>query len=387
MAKRAEVVLREAEIKDSVNLNEFFSTIPLQGDLEMKIKRQDDFFSFYNRLGYPFRTMLLEQDKELDRPEILGTATFMFQRRYLKTFEIKLAYACDLRISSQRQAILNWSQHFTPQLGKLKIEDHVEHVLTAINLSDNQLVNTFLRPRIRRGQRPLYELITKFNLVSVHGFYPLKISLNKNVFAARAQNTDRPYLIKFLRKKFLDFDLVPSEYMNDFEKTIQSSLLYIWNQFIVAKNLDGEIVGCVYPLASTLLQDYFPQNYTSQANNFRQFLKLSSLLRFGRKLTKPFSRSQKDETLNFRLLHFFFFDHPEVMKSLLVSAYEDSRQNEFLVYAYQDNQFAYRPPKGSIEVSFPYALYEIKNPDPRLNSDPPLKRKVGFPLFLDHFWF
>lgn len=381
------VILREAQINDSVSLNDFFSSIPLQGDLEMKIKRQDDFFSFYNRLGYPYRSMLLEQDKKLDRPQILGTATFMFQHRYLKTFEIKLAYACDLRISSQRQAVLNWGQHFTPQLEKLKNEDRVEHVLTSINLSDNQLVNTFLRPRARRGQRPMYELVTKFNLVSIHGFYPFKLKKNKNITAIRAQSTDRPNLIKYLRKKFLEFDLVPSEYLNDFEKTIQSSLLYMWNQFIIAKNPDGEIVGCVYPLASTLLQDYFPQNYTVQANNFRQFLKLSSVLRFGRKLTKPFSRTQKDETLNFRLLHFFFFEHPEVMKSLLTAAYEDSRQNEFLVYAYQDNQFAYRPPKGSIEVSFPYALYEIKNPDPKLNSDPSLKRKVGFPLFLDHFWF
>ena len=387
----ADVILRIAQEKDSITLNDFFSAIPVQGDLEMKVRRQDNFFSFYNRLGYPFRSVVLEQIKKQEKgsaqPEVLGTATFIFQRRYLKTFEIKIAFACDLRISSQRQAILNWSQHFTPQLENLKTGDQVEHVLTSINLSDLQLVNTFLRPRIRRGQRPLYELITKFNLVSIHGFYPFKLDLNKNITASRAQNVDRPQLIKYLRKKFLEFDLVPSEYMNDFEKTIQSSLLYMWNQFIIAKDLDGEIVGCVYPLASTLLQDYFPQNYTSQANNFRQFLKLASLLRFGRKLTKPFSSTQKDETLNFRLLHFFFFDHPEVMKVLLNAAYEDSRQNEFLVYAYQDNQFSYRPPKGSIEVSFPYALYEIKNADPRLNSDPSLKRKVGFPLFLDHFWF
>jgi hypothetical protein len=383
----SEVILREAAEKDSSSLNDFFFSIPLQGDLELKIRRENNFFSFYNRLGYSYRSVILEQEKKSNQSEVLGTATFIFQRRYLKTFEIKIAFACDLRISPQRQAVLNWIPHFTPQLEKLKTEDHVEHIVTSINLSDQQVVNTFLRPRARRGQRPLYELITKYNLVSIHGFYPLLKKKNPNITSERAQNTDRPLLIKYLRKKFLEFDFVPSEYMNDFEKTVQTSLLYMWNQFIVAKNLDGEIVGCVYPLASTLLQDYFPQNYTSQANNFRQFLKLASLLRFGRKLTKPFSRTQKDETLNFRLLHFFFFDHPEVMNDLLKAAYKDSRQNEFLVYAHQDNQFAYRPPKGSIEVSFPHALYEVKNSDPKLNADPPLKRKVGFPLFLDHLWF
>lgn len=383
MSSKNEVLIREATEKDSSRLNDFFFSVPIQGKLEIKIKRQSDFFSFYDRLNYQYKTMILENSED----QSLGTATFIYQRRFLKTFESKFAFACDLRISPTRQAILNWGQHFTPQIEKLRVDDKIEHIITSINLSDSQLVNTFLRPRARKGLRPLYELITKFNLISVHGFYPFAKPKNPNVKIERCTSVDRPALIQYLRKRFLEVELVPSEFLNDFEKTIQGSLIYMWSQFIIAKDLSGGIVGCVYPIASTLLQDYFPQNYNSRSNNFRQFLKIASLLRFGRKLTKPFSRTQKDETLNFRLLHFFYFDHPEVMKSLLWGAYADSRQNEFIVYAYQEGQFAYRPPKGTITVDHPYALYEIKHPDPRVNSDPSLKKKAGFPLFLDHLWF
>lgn len=393
MSSTNEVLIREATPKDSSRLNDFFFSVPIQGKLEIKIRRQSDFFSFYERLNYQFKTMILENvsaksnEKKDSESSTLGTATFIFQRRFLKTFESKFAFACDLRISPTRQAILNWGQHFTPQLEKLRTEQKVEHIITSINLSDSQLVNTFLRPRARKGLRPLYELISKYSLVSVHGYYPFSKPKNENVFIERCTSIDRPALIAYLRKRFLEVELVPSEFLNDFERTIQGSLIYMWSQFIIAKDPTGKIVGCVYPIASTLLQDYFPQNYNSRSNNFRQFLKLASLLRFGRKLTKPFSSTQKDDTLNFRLLHFFFFDHPEVMKSLLWGAYADSKQNEFVVYAYQEGQFAYRPPHGTISVAHPYALYEIKHPDPRINADPSLKKKTGFPIFLDHFWF
>ena len=90
-----------------------------------------------------------------------------------------IAYACDLRISSQRQAILNWAQHFLPLLQKVKTENNVNHFLTSLNLTENQVINAFLRPKSRKQVRPVYELVQKYNLITIHGFYPLKFKKNK----------------------------------------------------------------------------------------------------------------------------------------------------------------------------------------------------------------
>ena len=68
-----------------------------------------------------------------------------------------------------------------------------------------------------------------------------------------------------------------------------------------------------------------------------------------------------------------------------MACYKNSKQNEFLVYAYEDEDFAKRPPKGSIYADIPYGLYAIEpnseEPLPELN----LVHDRG--AWLDFIWF
>ena len=375
------VTLREASPIDSVELNRFYSSIPTTGFLEIKTKRQVDFFSLFHRLKKPFKTYLLEKEST----EILGTASFILDEHEIQGQKKSIAYACDLRISSQRQAILNWAQHFLPLLQKVKTENNVNHFLTSLNLTENQVINAFLRPKSRKQVRPVYELVQKYNLITIHGFYPLKFKKNKYVEINFLDKSEKAELTAYIKNKLVNLDLVDSNVQNNFEKYISDSLLYSWGQFLIARNSEKQIVGCVYPLSSSLLQDYFPQNYNSQANNFRQFLKMSSLLGFSRKLTKPFSRTNKQQSLNFKMLHFFFFDHPDVMNNLIDKAYSESKNNEFLVYAHQPENFQMRAPRGTIHTEIPYALYEIH--EPYFDPDSSIKNSIKKFIFLDGLWF
>ena len=166
---------------------------------------------------------------------------------------------------------------------------------------------------------------------------------------------------------------------------IHRSFLYSWSQFLIAFSKEKKIIGCVQPISSSLLQDYLPQDYNQQAHNFRQFLKVAQWLRIGRRLTKPYSRSKKQEALNFRMLHFFLYDHAEVQKALLQAAFQSSKQNEFLVYAAEKDDYTKLPPKGSIYAEIPYGIYNIETPDRDnlfelgLNNDQP--------AWLDMIWF
>lgn len=372
--------LREASGEDSKKLNEFYTSIPTLGSIDIKIQRELHFFSFYQRLGLQYKTYVLEDDSE-----ILGTASFLMRNLSFKNRNLKLAQACDLRISPNRKAILSWSNYFHPLLEEVREKEKVDGFITSINQTESQAMNAFIRPKLKRTHQPQYSLSRSFNLVSIHGFYPFQKNLNKNITARPYQSSDKDQLIAYLIKKTKNHDFIPMELTENISDYIHRSLLYSWSQFILAFDSEKNIVGCVQPINSSLLQDYLPQEYNDQAHNFRQFLKVAQFLGFGRKLTRPFSRSQKQEALQFRLLHFLLCDHPEVLNSLLAAAYRTSKQNEFIVYAYEKNDYAKRPPLGSIFTEQPYGLYSIETDGREVLPELSLLNSTS--AWLDFLWF
>lgn len=381
------IVLRESTPADSEKLGQFFYEIPTQALLDVKIRREIDFFSLYRRLQQKFHNYILEETNAFQNNQILGTASFLLQDMKTEKEVLKTAYACDLRVSHQRKAVLNWSRHFLPQLQKLIATEKVDHFITSINMESMQAINAFIRTKQKRSNKPLYELIRKFNLVSIHGFYPLLFKVNPFIKVGFLEKQDHKKFIRYLSEKLETLDLVPTAMTEDLEKYIQDSLIYSFKNFVVARDAKDNIVGVCYPLSSSLLQEYFPQEYNQQSDNFRQFLKFASFFGVGRKLTRPFSRTQKDQTLNFQFLHFLFFEHPEVFQSMVKFTYNQSKQNEFLIYPYEQSMYTHRPPIGTIHSESPYALYEIRTPDAIDAGIAPLKAKLSKNIWLDGYLF
>jgi hypothetical protein len=370
----------EAGPSDSKKLNEFFASIPTRGEIDIKIQREVHFFSFYQRIGIKHRTFMMK-----DGEEILGTASFLFRKLHFQKRNLYLAQACDLRISSNRKAILGWSRFFHPILEKLREEEKVDGFITSINQTETQSLNALIRPKLKRAHQPQYSLSRSYNLASIHGFYPFLNTTNKNLTVRPYRSGDKRNLTNFLLKNCQKIDYMPVEIIEDLPGFIDKSLLYSWSQFIIAFDSEENVVGCVHPISSSLLQDYLPQEYSPQSHNLRQFLKAAQMLRFGRRLTRPFSRSQKQESLNFRLLHFMISSHPEVFNALVRTAFNTSAQNEFLIYAYEISDFKKKPPKGSIFSEIPYGLYSIETHDRDFLQD--LSLLNSSPVWLDFIWF
>ncbi len=372
--------LRQATPADSKRLNDFFTSIPTHGAIEIKIGREEHFFSFYQRLGLPYRTYLIE-----DGDEILGTASFLVRELKFNERVLRMAQACDLRISPNRKAILSWSSFFQPLLEEIRKNEQCDGFITSINQTESQAMNAFIRPKLKRTQQPLYSLARSYNLVSIHGFYPWSTKPNQNITVRAYRSSDKEALVTYLNSVVKHFDFIPAELTENVSDYINRSLLYSWSQFIIAFDSEGKMIGCVQPISSSLLQDYMPQDYDPQAHNFRQFLKVAQWLRFGRRLTKPFSRTQKQEALHFRLLHFLSANHPEVLKSLINECYRTSKQNEFLIYAYEKNDFRKRPPRGSVFAEIPYGLYSIETEGREFL--PELSLLNSRSVWLDFTWF
>lgn len=375
-----ELKLRLATTEDSQKLNDFYTSIPTLGAIEVKVQREHQFFSFYQRIGIPYKTYILE-----DGDTIVGTASFLFRELSFMTRSLRLAQACDLRISPNRKAIMSWSKYFHPLLEEIRKTEHCDGFMTSINQTETQTMNAFIRPKLRRAHQPLYSLARSYNLVSVHGFYPWSSKPNKNIHVRAYQSSDKEKLTDFLQQQLPHFDFVPITLRQSVQDYINRSILYSWSQFIIAFDPNDEIIGCVQPISSSLLQDYFPQDYSDQAHNFRQFLKVAQWLRFGRRLTRPFSRTQQQEALHFRLLHFLCANHAEVLKALIYESYRTSKQNEFIIYAHEKEDFTKRPPIGSIFAQMPHGLYSIETSEHEILPEMTLMNNR--PSWLDYIWF
>lgn len=374
------LVLEEANAESAQKLNEFFTSIPTRGDIDVKIQREQHFFSFYQRIGLPYKTYIIK-----DEGEIVGTASFLFKNLTFQSRTLKLAQACDLRISSNRKVIMSWSKFFHPILEQLREIEKFDGFITSINQTETQSMNAFIRPKLKRLHQPQYSLARSYNLVSVHGFYPFLNRPNKNIEVRPYRSSDKQPLLEYITSTSKNTDYIPQEINDNLADYIERSLLYSWSQFLIAFDHEQKIIGCVQPISSSLLQDYLPQEYSPQSHNLRQFLKVAQLLGFGRRLTRPFSRSQKQEALSFRLLHFLTASHPEVLNALIRACYTTSSQNEFLMYAYENSDFKKRPPKGSIFSEIPYGLYSIETHD--RDFLPELSLLNTTPVWLDFIWF
>lgn len=374
------LTLREATADDSKKLNTFFTSIPTLGSIDIKVSREDQFFSFYQRLGLPYKTYVLE-----DQDEMLGTASFLIRELKFSDHVLKIGQGCDLRIAPNRKAILSWSKFFHPLIEEIRQKENCDAFITSINHTETQAMNAFIRPKMKRSSQPSYSLSRKYNIVSIHGHYPWQKKLNKNIHVRPYNSSDKEALIHYISEKLKDYCFVPAALSENVADYIHRSLIYSWSQFLIAFDPHKKIIGCVQPISSSLLQDYLPQDYSPQAHNFRQFLKVAQLLRLGRRLTRPFASSHKQEALHFRMLHFFLFDHAEVQKSLLHAAFDTSKQNEFLVYAFEKNDYSKRPPKGSIFAETPYGLYNIETSDRDILFD--LSLNNSQPAWLDLLWF
>lgn len=377
----SDLTLREALPEDSEKLNDFFISIPVRGAIDIKIQREKHFFSFYERIGLPFKTYILENSEK----EILGTASFLFRQLQFTARTLKLAQACDLRISSNRKAVLAWPHYFHPLLEKIRIQEKCDGFITSINQTESQAMNAFIRPKLKRAHQPLYALSRSYNLVSIHGFYPFTRSFSPHIKVRPYETHDKENLVKYIKSQLKLIDFIPQNLLTNIHSYIDDSILYSWHQFLIAFDSNNQIIGCVQAISSSLLQDYFPQEYNAQAHNFRQFLKVAQWFRFGRKLTRPFSKTQKLEALQFKLLHFLFADHSEILRSLIYESYRTSKQNEFIVYAYEKDDFSKRPPKGSIYSEIPYGLYAIETNGREIL--PELTLLNNRPSWLDFIWF
>ncbi|MBX3033486.1 MAG: hypothetical protein KF865_06120 [Bdellovibrionaceae bacterium] len=356
--------LEIADPAEGAELSAFFKRFHLRGPAEIRVDRGGDFFGPARIQSDTHVTYTL---KDENKSEILGVASFAIGETLAGGAPARVAFGRDLRILETRQAVLGWSQHFLPVMEEVRRVFQVDHFMSVMNLHENKAMNAFMRPRPGKRPFPRYFLHRRFNVVSLHGRFPWAPTPLPSVRirrgAAHLQDALIHYIVRKSRERDFLTSITPEAFMD---------LLGRWQglkleDFLVALDHQDNVIGCCAPWSAGGLEEYIPLKYNLVAHNFRQFLKFGRIFGWTRALTKPVHRLKMEAGLNFRYLCFLFADNEDIFESLAWIAYEEARENEFLVYTQMRSDLHLRRPLTWVSAKLPYALYSLCPPD----AEPP----------------
>ena len=344
----------------NLDLLQFYQSFELQGQVNFKIRRLPDFFSYYATQSNKFRTYILRDE---NTNKIEACASFIITPALLNGEIVPIAYATDLRVSASRKAITTWGKHFLPVLNEVKEQLGAQHVFSAINLTDPGAYNTFIRPRNIKRPMPRYFLYRKFQLVGLHGRFPFSSPPLPQLRIRACNENYLEQLSYYLqhRTQYRPFSTVWNK--ESILQKIQSNSGYSLNNILIAFDSHENIVGCLGHWNPSPNQIWIPTTYTSMtAHNFRQFLKFGKYLGWTRPIAKPVASTGKENQLNFRFASILHADNEDIFESLLWVTYDSLPANEFLTYAHCNYDYRLRPPENWVYSTTPYALYSVIPP-------------------------
>jgi hypothetical protein len=350
--------LKIATEADNRAVTAFFESFTLRGLVDLKPDRGQDFFNFYKAQSNEYRTYLLK-----DGEEILALASFIVRETFFEGKPVRIAYACDLRVSPVRKAIMEWTKYFLPVMAEIEKDFRVEHIFSVINLTEPSALNTFIRPRNMRRPLPRYYLYRKFNLVTINGRFPWAHRPLKHLRIRQGSPGNADALINYLttRAEYKPFTSVWNG--ESLEKKFSSLPNFNLANFLVAFDNDENVVGCLAPWSPRKVQELVPLSYSLRAHNFRQFLKFARFLGWTRPLSKPVASTGREAPLNYRILTHLHAHNEDIFENLLYAAYEQASKDEFLIYSHVEQDFKLSPPPGWISASIPHALYSVVSPE------------------------
>jgi hypothetical protein len=356
------MILEVAKPQDSAILAEFYKSFAWRGAVEIKLDRGKDFFAPYEIQSDRYLTYALK-----DEGRIEGIASFLIRDVLLNNKVHPVAFGRDLRISSSRRAILSWSQHFLPVMEEIMHTFKCEYVFSVLSMSEVQALNAFVRPRTQKRPLPHYHLFRRFNMVTLHGRLPWARKPLPQLRIRPGNSNNLDALVNYICMKSRQKDLSTVWNQNSFFDKLNRWKGLQLSDFQIALDRKDNIVGCVAPWSAGGIQDLIPIDYSLKANNFRQFLSFGSHFGWTRKLPPPTSRTQIESGFNFKFLNFLNAENGDIFESLLWRSFDESREDEFLIYNQLRSDFIYRRPFNWISSKMPFGIFLLLPP----GNEPP----------------
>lgn len=350
--------LIQATEADSDRLKEFFAKMLLPGTIDFSIQRRGSFFDQYRLQSDDFETWMLE-DME---GQLCGLASLVFQSGFINGEKQTWCHATDLRIAPTRQAVMQWAQLFLPVLERACMSRNCNQIFSVVEQSDSQAYNALIRPTNHARRRlPRYFLARAFHVVTLHGRVPLAPKPLPSIRLKHLEASDIEPLCAYLRDKAKARAIANVYEPNEFVSHLARWPGFTWEDFRVATDRQGNIIGCAGLWNGSKVQEFIPQTYKGFAHTLHQSLNLISW--FG--LARP--TAQTERPMPMRFLTYLNCDNAEVFYRLADEAFSRLGPREFLAYGHFKGHWRTLPPRAFIGAAIRFGLYTILPPQ----AEPP----------------
>lgn len=340
---------------DNEQLLHFFSQSKIPGSIDLRFRRMFNFFNQYRIQTEDYVTYMLLNKKD----EIEAMASILFREAWLAGEKQVIGYATDLRVSPSRRAVMEWSKHFLPVLETERSQRNCAYTFSVLAHSQRQAYNALIRPRNVRRKLPRYYQYRKFELITLHGLWPFHAKPLPGIKVRKATAGDTDRLAAYLVGKAKLKPLHSYETEEEFHQVLDRWRdLYIEN-FLLAEDSAGNIIGATASWSPAQVQRVYALAYSPQIKNLKDVLKLMSFLGIAHPLP------QEGQELPIRHLSFLNANNPDILFSLLYSAFQLTNKNEVLVYSHFQDDLLTKPPRPFICSRKQYGLYCVLSP-----SDP-----------------
>jgi hypothetical protein len=357
--------LIKATEADSERLKTFFSSVVLKGPMDVSIRREGKFFDHYKLSSEDSETLILVDDKN----EINGMASLVFRRGIVNREKATWCLATDLRIAPTRAAITQWTKHFVPAIQEACDLRNCKYIFSAVEHSHNQAYNALIRPTSQsRRKLPRYFLVSRFNVISLHGRLPLALRPLTSIKLKVPTLEDVAPLCAYLRAQSELRPLSSLTEASEFLAQLGSWPGLSLSDFRIATDVAGNILGCAALWDGRKTQEILPEDYHGIAQTVHQGLVLASWLG----MTRP--TAARGQPMAMRMLTHIACDSGEVFHRLADDAFNRLGPREFLTYGYFRGHWRMLPPHSFISASIPYGLYLLlpqgSEPPPWLTPNP-----------------
>ncbi len=345
--------ITKATENDTEALSNFFAQQILHGPVDIKLTRPGHFFDQYKLHSPDFDVFILRDSKG----EVNGMAAIIYRDAYINGEVTKIGYCTDLRIAPTREAILTWTKHFLPVLQEVLSEKKCQYFFSVVVPQDSRAYNALVRPRSSRRSIPRFYMLGRFELVTVIGKAPWAVRPLDTIEIKKCDISDLDSLVSYLDRKSRERTLSYIYTKELIESRIRNWPGFGLESYMIAKDSQGNIVGCVAPWDSYEVQHMTIVEYHGFSKTLKRAMDFASLVGLTHRMPKT------GEALNYSYLTHLYADNPDIFYSLLYESYELVKPTKSLCYAHFASNLVTLPPRSFISTTFPLAVYSLLPPD------------------------
>lgn len=347
-----------ATTRNDEELKEFFGRQVIPGSFNYRVSRPHSFFDQYKLTSDDYQTYTLRDNDN----KIQAMASIVFRKAYVNAQEQSVGYVTDLRVSNSREAILSWGKEFVPVMQEEREKRQCQFVFSDLEQYENQIYNTLLRRRNRTTPMPRFHLFRKFNLVVIYGRHLFIDPPLSSINIQYGRTEDAEALSRYLQEKSVRRPLRYNLSVEELERRCRQWPNFSIQNFLIARNYEGKIIGCMAPWNNRDVQTIIAQKYHDKSFQVYSTSRTLSFLRLTRSLPRI------GEAFKIKHITHGAYDNPDIFYSLLSRAYDDCQNQELLLYPNYFGDYATRPPKAFFHIKIPHGFYSLLDDNRTLPS-------------------